>query len=310
MSPHRFMAASVGYSGSKWLASWLHRHPLIACSHGANGPEADFGHEVDLGAFVGGGPGHDRYQAARKAETPLEKIFAELETAFPEARAVGNAHMFTIHETDTPDRKRRLAEAGVVVMNLTRHPVSYMYSIGRASPAWLERVESDPDEWRRCQQFIDRFTAYAGTVVVEEGFEDLAPKIALRPENGRAAFERAVRLMALSWTRNVVRELVNYRHAPTIVMERMVSDVDYLSGVLDTLTGGVADQDYARRMIEGGRINDHHKEYALRPADPLAPAEYFAATPEWQQEGFRRIRRKYAPDAALAPLGYRFDFID
>lgn len=295
-------------SGSKWLASWLHRHPLVACSHGANGLEAKFGHDFVSRDFPGGEEAYSCYQVGRKTDLPMEEIFREMEEAFPRARVVGNLHMFTINELNA--RHRQLAASGTVVMNLIRHPVSYMYSLARQLPGWEDRVGKDDEALRKCRALIDHLLLHAGDVVAAEKLGDIVPEIATPREDEWSRCRDAIRLRAFAWMRNMTREAVNYRHVPTITMERMVSDSDYLLEILDRLTGGIVDAAYVRQMIDGGRINDHHREYAVHPANPLAPAEYFATFPDWQQEGFRRIRRNYDFDRHLEALGYRFDFAD
>ncbi len=116
-----FLVASAGFSGSKWLAASLDRHPDILCTHSA----CDFqiwDRRYSAEEF-------DRCteeEWIHRAKKPLDQYPEEL-AGRGEARVYGNVHRYRI--CDLAENFRRWPPTiPVAYVNLVRHPVLWAQS--------------------------------------------------------------------------------------------------------------------------------------------------------------------------------------
>ena len=119
--PAFFLVASAGFSGSKWFAAALDRHPDILCTHSA-GDFQIWDRRYSAEEF-------DRCteeEWIHRAKKPLDDYLAQL-AARGDAKVYGNVHRYRV--CDIAELMRGQAPTTrFVIANLVRHPVLWTQS--------------------------------------------------------------------------------------------------------------------------------------------------------------------------------------
>ena len=260
-SPRRFLVTTTGLTASRWLSFALASHPDVFVSHGKHPLDSvlngSFTREKkidDKESFTLGNKMAPFYQ-----DTPLDQIFGAFSVLKPGARAVGNVHAFTIDALHNKvARKQELA--GIAMLNVVRHPVSFIASHYRL-------VKS-------AEQHAELYQHYSGTLF-EQACEAF-PEIRLYdhiPEADLIAF--AVSCFGVhNWRHDFCHPEVE-----SFPMERLTAEVELLQPFCEQLTSLSYDRDALAQQIQRGPIN-RHRQGKRR----LQPDQVFAAWSEWQRD--------------------------
>lgn len=256
-----FAVTTPGASATRWLSFVLATRPDVFVAHGKHPlrsvVDGDFAAEQatpdDQSSFRDG----TRLQVFYDSHD-LSQIFDAYRAAMPEAVAHGAVHSFTIEgllaSAPSPE-----ALGMLTVVNLLRHPVSYIASHARLV--------------HNAQQHETTRTHY------EDMYRDAKlrfPELHVLRELDEPDFMAfAVSCLSVVNMRADLGE-IDCDHIP---METVTRDPDALSALCEQLTGLPYPAADLQGWIDGGAVNPHRK-----PGSAREPADIYAHWATWQQD--------------------------
>lgn len=279
--PAFFLVASAGFSGSKWFAAALDRHPDILCTHSA-GDFQIWDRRYSAEEF-------DRCteeEWIHRAKKPLDDYLAQL-AARGDAKVYGNVHRYRV--CDIAELMRGQAPTTrFVIANLVRHPVLWTQSGARQFVTLAET------------NLFMRFELLHGAMS-EYGFYR---QIAARHGLDLLDWPTLAFLSVCQYMSTLVADSQLIPGARPLQMERLTAERDYFAESVRALMRDAAaiDDDYLDGAFELGHVN-RHRDSAEGDA-VTTPEGQFEAWAPWQREAFLYFFGKYQVGAAYAPLGY------
>lgn len=277
-----FLVTSHGRTATYWLASALHLHEDVQCSHGpALPPVLEFSTQPPDEFALQAHQCQDEF-----SKKSLDAFFAELELA-SEKPIVGNVHAYAAHQLTTrpilfnPQRE-------IAVINVVRHPLTRIESLAR-------RVLHEA-----------RFSDYSRSLL-HEHFGSYVPKMVTDylGENHAVDLEimenRAFLYAAFSVPHVDSMDFdTPIQHIP---MERLTKDAEFFSWFFAFVTQGSANLsgDYLDKVMKSERMNHQAPE---RPAVAL-----YEKWPTWKKATIQAISEWYGFTDSYSGLGYDFTFI-
>ena len=265
IKPQRFLATTPGLSATRWLSFALALHPEVFAAHGKH----------PLGSVVHGSFHREKQiddiesltlgnKMARFYERlPLEEVFAVYQAIMPQAKAVGNVHTYTIESLLKTVEDRADLE-GVSIINVLRHPVSYIAS----HTSLVRSAEAYP-----------LYEHYSG-VMFPQALERFPELLLIECPDYKLFVAFAVSCLSVC---NLERDFEHsgFRH---MQMEELTTNAAALREFCESLTGLPYPAAWLEGFIAQGGINQHRRASAKR-----SPAEVFAAWPRWQQDAARMM---------------------
>jgi hypothetical protein len=250
--PHfatEFIATTPGLSATRWLAFVLGSHPDVFIAHGhfplSSVVQTEFKLEKskgDVDSLTIGNEMSDFYRTSS-----LSDVFAAYFAIKPDARAYGNIHSYTLHTL--MQRVRNAAELnGINVLNVLRHPVSY--------------IDSHFSLVRSSEQYPRLYRHYAEDVF-PEAVREVPELLAMECPDYREFLAFAVSCFSV---RNMARDF-SHKWRRHMRMELLTTDVQALKTFCEGLTGLTYPYDRLGSFLRHGAINRHrHQGASTEPA--------------------------------------------
>ena len=302
----RFLIASHGWSGSYWLAHALHAQEGIACVHSGAALPADTPDPYSIDAILENGTLADVYAklgrlregyVARATRLPSE-LYKDVETRFPEACLVGSVHTFRMRDlaSATSDLGPTGAdETAISVANLLRHPVTLVRS---GYGQFLDSMAIDLNE----HAWIVRRVAETDL----PAFEAISARYGVRPGSFDALcfLGACCTLTGLAQDFRVARAIAddgNVAWLGHILMERAISDPDYLARWIERLNGAPLplSPGSLEAAVSGGPRNRHNRATGTETPDGV-----FAEWSDWQRAIFVYCLDLFGLRAPYEAVGY------
>ncbi len=274
----RFLVTTPGLSATRWVSFALALHPQVYAAHGKfalhslDSTHAASSRRSDQDSLTHGNELRDFY-----LNSSLEEVFAAYRAAAPQSTVHGSVHSFTIHELQ---RRQAAGESldGIQIINLTRHPVSYIDS----HIALVRSAEQQPDLAAHYRQLLKDAVAHCPEARLVECPD---PMLGLATVVSCFSASSAARDLASSpW--------------PNVCMEQITTDVESLRQFCESLTGlSYADCDLAGHVAQGS-MNSHRKGKGFASAQ-----EIFGHWPPWQRDLYAMFMSPELQDQWLS-LGY------
>ena len=282
-----FIVTCCGFSGSKWLAAALDRHPDILCTHAA----------TDLRIWDRSYNTQELLDCADeewfgRIKKPLDEYLGEL-AGLGDATVCGNVHRYRV--TDLVQICEKWPpETPFHIANLVRHPVLWVES-GANQYAHLGKTN-----------IMNRYEMLQSCMMELEFYRHLEHRhrIDLLDWNVLAFLSVCMYMSALVPDVQLVNGM---RHVP---MESITTDAALFTEIVFGLTGGhvkITDE-YVDEVMAMGQINRHRREQTKKSG--RTATEQFTAWAPWQKEGFLYFAGKFGVREIYEPLDYDFSFCD
>ncbi len=259
--PNRFLVTTPGLSATRWLCFALATRKDVFVSHGKHPLDSiihgDFAREKGIGdveSFTLGNKMADFY-----AQTRLEEVFAAYREIMPQAAAYGNVHAFTIESLMQKIRSERDLN-GINILNVLRHPVSY--------------IESHYRLVRSAEEHPSLYQHYENTMLSQALGQ--FPELVLLDNIPYAEFTAFV-VSCLSVC-NLAYDFA-FTQFRYVRMEDLTTDVEALQKFCEYLTGLEYSRGDLEELICQGPINRHKKNSSIKD-----PRSIYESWTTWQQD--------------------------
>lgn len=312
--PVFFLVSSHGVNASRWLAKTLSSHPEIVCTHGAAELEFALDHEYkDDRSLSDDRRARRRAQSAARKTRSLDDIFNELQAVRP-AKAYGNVHMFTIQELDGIAKQARQFHDKFEFrsVNIIRHPVARISSwVAMTNQVWENRFDEDgmlmPALPTFLQQTAKDCLRQANELLERE---QLTHIYSFQEHFGKDNYRDILMLCALKENLALALLHLQYPHIYSITKERLTTDPDYFGLFMAAmLPQELASPAFIESAIRSDAFNVRRPDQE-KDSNPLSPRKDFAGWPDWLQEMFVVIGRRYDFPSIYRNKQYDFSFAE
>ncbi|MEZ0372526.1 MAG: hypothetical protein ACAI44_25770 [Candidatus Sericytochromatia bacterium] len=277
-TPQNYLVTSPGISATRWLSFALAQRPDVYITHGHHplesiikgDPDAE---KDDSSSFTSG----IELKAFYDSQT-LSQVFERYREIMPEARAYGNIHSYTLGVLMQKASPEELAE--IRLLNLLRHPVSYLAS----HVALVRNAEAYPEVYSHYQQNM-----------LAEALQRFPELLLLDcPQDGEFLAFAVSTLSVCKFADDFAHPGV--RH---VQMERLTSETDALQEFCEYLTGLPYQRELLQAHIDNGPVNAHRRQ----GREPRTPQETYEGWQTWQQDMVHMMVPQDVKDA-FAAVGY------
>ncbi len=289
---NNFIVCAHGWSGSRWLAHVLHKHPDILCTHSAWNRLADSSvfDDKDMHGFA-----RQRKQGWGARDQCTDDTLRAIHQ-HGSASAYGCVHTYRLHDfldrLPSPDK----AEVPFRLANLVRHPV--------------DLVLSGMGEFRALYDF-DVVILYRNVARIFRRLESFYWDFAEKHDLNLADLDTIAFCNAARAPYNLRKDLDTHaaldRDVAWFRMEDLTGDRSYFADAASTLTSGRIEitDDYLHQVFDTGAVNRHRSD-----GRPATTAEKYARLAHWQRELLDLTITDSGIRPAYERMGYDFSFMD
>ncbi|WP_067099909.1 hypothetical protein [Marinomonas atlantica] len=245
-----FCVTANGPAATRWFSFVLASHSEVYVTHGSYPLDSVIeGSYDDEKAMLQAPINSDAVTRGRLAErfiktTPLDELYDEFRTRFPNYTTYGCVHSFVLHELFN---KPELYNLNLTLRNLIRNPINYIAS--------HTKLVVD------AQSFSEELHEHYSRFYEKQFLTDYPQFLQHFPEFDTDNIELIGHVLSCYTIKRQQADLNQFDgKVDNILMEKLVSDVDYLQDACEKVTGLSYSVEQLTPFITGGALNSHRKK--------------------------------------------------
>lgn len=245
-----FCVTANGPAATRWFCFVLASHPEVFVTHGSYPLDSVIaGSYKDERALIQAPINVDAVTRGRITErfiktTPLDELYAEFRRQFPHYQVYGCVHSFVLHELFN---KPKLFDLDLTIFNLIRNPINYIAS----------HTQLVIDAKVFAEELHKHYTRF----YEKQFLADYPEFLAKFPEFDPSNIEHIGHVLSCYTIKRQQSDLNHFKGiVDNILMEKLVSDIDYLRSACNKVTGFSYETEQVLPFISGGALNSHRKQ--------------------------------------------------